>query len=111
MSSVNYSNITLKCPHITMIGKDCVATGVSFNNKEQIGKVAIQLLSECENTPLKIVVANIPEDKKEKAKLMQTFEELILSAIQLRTPEKTKIVCYKSRPSCFLMEVGIEPEE
>lgn len=111
MSSVNYSNITLKCPHITMIGKDCVATGVSFNNKEQIGKVAAQLLSDCENTSLKIVMANTPEDHREKTELSQIFEETILSAIRLKRPEKTKIVCKISRPHSFFMEIGIEPEK
>ncbi len=93
-----------------MIGKDCVVTGISFNNKEQVGKVAIQLLSECENTPLKIVMANIPEDHKERVALAQTFEETVLSAIKLKKPEKTKIICKISRPLSFYMEVGIESE-
>jgi len=91
-----------------MIGKDCVATGISFNNKEQIGKIAIELLSDYENTPLKIVMANIPEDHKEKARLAQIFEETVLSAIKLKKPEEKKIVCKISRPLSFYMEIGIE---
>ena len=110
MSSINYSNITIEGPHITMIGNDCVATGIAFDSTEQIGKVAIQLLNDCDNTSLKIVMANIPEGHKEKTMLAQKFEEKILSAIKLKKPEKTKIICKISRPFSFYMEVSMQQE-
>ena len=106
--SIKYINITFSGPHIAMIGQDCAAFGIPFTSKEDIGRVGIELLNASDGKILKVVMSNTPENHKERTKLAQEFEGIILSAIEAKKPEKAKIICNRSRPFSFYMEVSMQ---